>query len=611
MTLPSLAGPFKKIFLLLLLLLPLVATGVEKRVALVIGNDNYQHIEKLRNAANDSRLIAQEFRALGFEVIHYENLNQKRMKSAVRDLMDKIAGGGIGAFYFAGHGIQEGGNNYLLPVDIEALADSSALADEAVELGSITERLASAKAKFSLLVIDACRNNPFPRKAGRGIGATRGLSPVSTPEGMIVIYSAGVGQEALDSSDNGNYGLFTSEFVKELRKPGIHVAEMVQNVRETVKEKAAREKHEQSPAIYIQAGKVYLGPEPGQEPSPAALPAATPGANSFGIPAPPAGSSPSRPVQPRQAAVRQAGEQRQGVFSPPQKATRVAAAPDNRNSAGKSFRDCAACPEMVVISAGSFSMGSPAGEPSRFPDENPQHRVGIPRSLAVGKFEIKRSEWAAFIEATGFKQTQGCNVYGAEKGAWAMDGERAWHSPGFGQTDAHPAVCISWHDANEYVTWLSGKTGKAYRLLSEAEWEYAARAATTRQWSDDPRQVCRSANVGDHSLLANSRNWKWISHDCDDGAPFTSAAGRYPPNPFGLHDMLGNAMEWTADCWHDNYAEAPNDGSAWVESECTKRVVRGGSWAQGPWVTRTAYRDRNPASRRSSHIGFRVARALD
>ncbi len=239
----------------------------ERRVALVMGNNAYQHVNRLDNAVGDARTMAREYRSLGFDVIEKLDVDLRGMKAAVREFVQRIANGGVGAFFFAGHGVQEGGNNYLLPVDIGALTDPAALSDEAIELNAdIMARIGQSGAKFSLLVIDACRDNPFPRRAGRGVGGTRGLAMPGTPDGMVVVYSAGVGQQALDRLDKDDRdpnGLFTREFIREIRKPGLEVAEVVRNVRQRVRDQAAKVKHEQTPAIYIQADRFYLIPDAG------------------------------------------------------------------------------------------------------------------------------------------------------------------------------------------------------------------------------------------------------------------------------------------------------------------------------------------------------------
>jgi branched-chain amino acid transport system substrate-binding protein len=234
-----------------------VATSApERRVALVIGNNSYGKLPALQNAVNDARSMTKELKALGFEVLSYENANRKTMKNAVRELEDRVANGGVGFLYYSGHGVAEGGGNYLLPVDVPELIDPRELQDEAIELNGVMERLSAARAKFSLLVIDACRNNPFPRKSSRSIGTSRGLAQPTAAEGMIVVYSAGVGQEALDKlgpADRDPNGLFTREFIKEIKKPGVEVAELVRNVGKSVKDKAATIRHQQTPAIYIQS----------------------------------------------------------------------------------------------------------------------------------------------------------------------------------------------------------------------------------------------------------------------------------------------------------------------------------------------------------------------
>jgi formylglycine-generating enzyme required for sulfatase activity len=182
------------------------------------------------------------------------------------------------------------------------------------------------------------------------------------------------------------------------------------------------------------------------------------------------------------------------------------------------------------------------------------------------------------------------------------------------QDDSHPVVCVNRDDANAYVAWLSAKVGQEYRLPSEAEWEYAARAGTvtSRYWGDDPRLTCLHANGADQSARRHIPGaGDWAIHECDDGYAYTSPAGRFQANAFGLKDMLGNAWEWTEDCWHDNYIGAPTDGSPWTSGgECGELVLRGGAWDYGPQLLRSAYRSRVGAANRDVGLGFRVARAL-
>jgi len=233
-----------------------------------------------------------------------------------------------------------------------------------------------------------------------------------------------------------------------------------------------------------------------------------------------------------------------------------------------SFRECDECPEMVVVPAGSFMMGSPANEAGRDANEGPQRRVTIGRPFAVGKFEVAFAEWDGCIAAGG------CNHRPDDRG-WGR-GRR-------------PVINVSWHDAKDYVAWLSRKTGKSYRLLSGAEWEYAARAGTTTRHA-----------FGD-TITASQAKY---------GGGRTVEVGSFPANKFGLHDMHGNVWEWVEDNWHPNYEGAAIDGSAWPGGDASLRVLRGGSWSSNPDYLRSAKRLRSPPGLRDSLFGLRLARTL-
>jgi len=276
--------------------------------------------------------------------------------------------------------------------------------------------------------------------------------------------------------------------------------------------------------------------------------------------------------------------------------------------AGTTFRDCRDCPEMVVIPAGNFAMGSPDSEAGHDDNESPVHRVDI-GAFALGKTEITRSQFAAFVEMTNYIAGDKC---------WTIEDGRfgehtgGWPDPGYPQEDNDPAVCINWNDAKAYTDWLSRKTGKRYRLPTEAEWEYAARGNTSsaRYWGDNPDEACRYANVADKAAQEKIRGaTSWSVHDCMDGFAYTAPVGSFMANEFGLHDMLGNAWEWTEDGYHDSYIGAPSDGSAWQDGGA-KHVLRGGSWNDSPRNVRAAMRYSNKPALRFSSFGFRVARTL-
>jgi len=234
--------------------------------------------------------------------------------------------------------------------------------------------------------------------------------------------------------------------------------------------------------------------------------------------------------------------------------------------------------------------------------------VRISRPFAVGKFHVTRDQFAAFVSETQYQASTTCFKWGTRDGSW--------RDPGFEQDGAHPVVCVSWDDAKAYADWVAKKTGKPYRLLSEAEFEYAARGRRSpgsypRFWfGSDEKDVCRYGNSADRKArdsYAPAKNWTVAP--CNDGYAYTSPVGSYEPNAFGLYDMAGNAWQWTADCFHDSYNGAPSDGSVWTAGDCKgDRVVRGASWLNLPIYLRAA--DRYSQSAVANNIGFRLARTL-
>jgi formylglycine-generating enzyme required for sulfatase activity len=240
-----------------------------------------------------------------------------------------------------------------------------------------------------------------------------------------------------------------------------------------------------------------------------------------------------------------------------------------------SFRECAKdCPEMIVIPADSFMMGSPATEKGRYTSEDPQHPVTIARPFAVSKFDVTFADWDACVSVRGCPQVS---------------------DSGFGR-GSKPVINVNWDEAQQYVAWFSKMTGKTYRLLTEAEWEYAARAGTTTAyfWGDE---------IGKGNANCNGCGSQWDNRQ-------TSPVGSFKPNAFGLYDMHGNVGQWVQDCHHDDYKGAPTDGSAWTSGDCSRGVVRGGSWVDGPQGLRAADRARDAAASRGGSRGFRVGRTL-
>jgi formylglycine-generating enzyme required for sulfatase activity len=253
----------------------------------------------------------------------------------------------------------------------------------------------------------------------------------------------------------------------------------------------------------------------------------------------------------------------------------LAAAAEHALSPKDSFKECAAdCPEMIVVPAGTFMMGSPISEQGRYSNEGPQHGVTIAAPFAVSKFDVTFADWDACVSVGGCPAVSDLT---------------------FGR-NSKPLINVTWNDAQQYVTWLARMTGKPYRLLTEAEWEYAARAGTTTAyyWGNE---------IGKGNANCIGCGSKWDSLE-------TSPVGSFPPNAFGLYDMAGDVWQWVEDCYHDDYNGAPSDGSSWTGGDCSRRVVRGGSWLINPDLLRSAFRVGDTSVDRNTDLGFRIGRAL-
>lgn len=289
----------------------------------------------------------------------------------------------------------------------------------------------------------------------------------------------------------------------------------------------------------------------------------------------------------------------------------VVGACDETNDASiVEFSDCEDCPIMVVIPAGRFQMGSLEGEVGR--SDGPIHEVTIDYKFAAGKFEVTVAQFGEFVRETDHTPALNCTVWTGEK--WEPLDDTSWRNPGFGRAplETEPVGCISWHAAKAYVAWLSSKTQQSYRLLSAAEWEYAARAGTTTRffWGDSTDGICEYVNLFDLSGRQAS-NFKWEPVDCDDGYAFAAPVGSYKPNPFGLYDIIGNVWEWTEDCYVLPYPPGVADGSSYqVDGECDRRSIRGGSWITRSSRQRAAFRGRDPEVTTFTPFGFRVARDM-
>mgnify|MGYP001300558491 CR=1 FL=1 len=551
--------------------------------------------------------------------------------------------------FYAGHGIQKDGANYLVPSNAQIEVEEDLLL-EGVEADQFLKTMERAGAPLNIVILDACRDNPLPKRSRSG---ARGLSTPVIPKGIkgtAILYSAAPGQVAQDGP-SGGHGVFTGELLKVLDRPGLKLEEVF---KQTATKVAAATNGSQDPWInssvkgdfFFREGKAAPAPSVpaadketvfwqsiansdragdyqaylSQYPSGAFAALArsrlsalkeTKTANlsppSFTVEAMdetlvalrsanvrerPTASSAKVATLKSGSAVEVTGKtQFEGkdwyriamsgrsayvfgsllgkkatpvVSRPPKVEVRPKATPAvgvyPSLAPGKTFRDCADCPEMVVIPSGSFRMGDLSGDSGS--DEKPVHEVRIGYNFAVGKYEVTQDEWVAVMGSNPSEFEDGRN----------------------------PVETVSWYEAKAFVGKLSAKTDRKYRLLSESEWEYMARAGSTSKYP-----------------WGNAFNASKANHNRSRTVP----VGSYGANNFGVHDTAGNVWEWVGDCWHENYSGAPIDGSAWTSGgDCSKRVLRGGSWINFPGDLRSANRGRVDATKRYYNLGFRIARTL-
>jgi sulfatase modifying factor 1 len=284
-------------------------------------------------------------------------------------------------------------------------------------------------------------------------------------------------------------------------------------------------------------------------------------------------------------------------------------------SPGDVIKDCEDCPELVAIPPGSFMMGTPlsAREIDLSRGEGPQVRINIEYMFLAGRYEVTHGQFEAFVKATGHQVKDECRVWD-DKIGFNDDPTANWQDRRQPKRvrNEHPVGCVSWNDAKAYVAWLSQITNKRYRLLTEAEWEYAARAGTTtsRFWGESSGAACEWANTFDLDA-AEEYPFPWFPATCRDGYADLAPVGQFKPNAFGLYDMIGNVWEWTEDCWAATHIGRPRDGSAWTwDAGCDMHTTRGGGWLSAPERNRIAWPGRDPIEKRNTQFGLRVARDL-
>ena len=621
--------PCKVLALVLALLLALwsVPAAAERRVALVIGNAAYVHAPVLDNPVHDARALASALARLGFEVLTGLDQTADQMRSTLRAFSAALERADVALFFYAGHGIQLGGRNHLIPVD----ADITREADvdfATLELDLILAQMERAAAT-RIVLLDACRNNPFETRLTRAMGQSRsathlgrGLAPVDSDGGAFIGFATDPGAVAFDGT--GRHSPFTRALLDHIEVPGLELNAMMTRVRADVFAATGRLQRPWSTSSLLR--EVYLAPQ--QEPL-----AATEDPRLVDLAAWQAisGSTDAQAFRRYledhpQGLFRDLAQARLAALAPapvpdtvPEPGPTLAAvvppqpdpppspvvpdgnAPDHGRGPQPAAPSCDRCPATVSIAAGNTVLGGTRR------GEGPATRQSLP-AYALAVAEVTVGDIRAFEQATGRAVPRGCHVW-TETGRMRRNDRAYWGDPGFPVTEDSPAACLSWDDAMAYVAWLNTIDPRGgWRLPSEAEFEFAARAGQDGDypWGGGVDALCANAN----GAGAETPRFSWRNRACSDGAATPQPAGTFPPNALGLDSMIGNLWEWTADCWNETHAGAFADGRARTSGTCASRVLRGGSWDDPPDNLRVTYRVGIPKTRRQANVGLRVARDL-
>ncbi|WP_368412617.1 SUMF1/EgtB/PvdO family nonheme iron enzyme [Dongia sp.] len=554
----------------ILFALSTASAQAEPRLALVIGNAKYgAEMGKLPNPANDASLMADTLTRLGFKVTKLVDADQKKMKRAISNFGSALIEAGpdaAGLFFYAGHGVQIDGENYLIPLaaKIEKEADAEL---EAVPANWILKQMEFAGNRINIIILDACRNNPLARGMR---SADRGLARMDAPKGSFIAYSTAPGETAADGDTKNSP--YTKALAKAMLEPGVAIEETFRNARievlnETAEKQVPWESSSLTGAFFFQTGSA--------SPTASAPAPEAPATETAAIVEAPVEASKSLP---------------------------------SGMKAGSVIKDCPTCPELVAVAPGSFTMGAQNGEDGASDAEYPQTTITI-APFAIGRYEVTKGEFAAFVKAAGYRPSKSC--WGQTSGGkWDFIQGNDWQNPSFDQQDNEPVVCVSAADADAYVKWLSKVSGLRYRLPSEAEWEYAARAGSAGlyYWGDDSDDFCSNGNIADEAAGRHFDGWRTI--DCDDQNVFTAPVGSFRPNAFGLYDVLGNVGEWVGDCWNDDLEGIGTNGKARRSGNCNSQVVRGTGWDSVIGQARLAVRTSVDTSKAYLFDGFRVARGF-
>ena len=530
------------------------AEAAQPRAALIIGNAAYQGIP-LTNPVNDARDMADALKRLGFAVTLLTEADRRSMIEAIQAFGDTLTDGSAALVYFSGHGLQSQGSNYLIPLGANIKKEAD-IEFETVDANRILAHLQEANGKgVNMLILDACRDNPFK---GFMKSAKSGLAQMDAPTGSLIVYATAPNTAALDDP-NGKNSIYTRRLLDALREtPTLNVLEMLIRVRKQVmKDTSDRQ-------LPWEAGSLtdlfYFADA---APTPPPVPAETPTPQIVYVEVTPT-PQPEQPTPTPQIVYVE-------VTPTPRASTPLSVTSCWRNETpGATCKEPTTGMEFVYVPGGKFEMGCGKKEQGCSNDEKPRHKVKV-NGFWIGKYEVTQAQWVAIMG----------------------------NNPSYFKGADYPVEQVSWNDAQAFLKKLNvtpsqsplnqGGQRRVFRLPTEAEWEYAARAKTQTAYSfgDDPSQL---------------NNYAW--HSANSGGT-THSVGQKQPNKFGLYDMHGNVWEWVTDTYHKNYKDSPKDDSAWVGGG-SFRVLRGGSWYFVPKSVRSANRGNYGPADRYGYIGFRV-----
>lgn len=616
---------FLKAFAGALLFVLAAGSANASMIALVVGNHDYEQVNSLKNPRGDARAISEVFSRIGFEVDTAYNLDRAALNRKINEFRQRAESADTAVFFYAGHGMEIDGVNYLIPTDA-VLARQDDAEFEAVRLEMASSAAARAS-RLSVVLVDACRDNIF---GGETRSAAKGFVTEAPRQRQVIAFSTAPGKKAYDGEGDmspfaqalveilptvlsydvrqvfGGLGARVSELAHAEQEPHMQSvgfspekvtlmpSEKTREAQMAVAalppvgtrfaatpEPDATSRPVRPPAVTLELAPVVrpAGPQPNASPETAMRIASQGVPVAAVLPAPELAARPARPEESEQPLVFAAA-------APPRPAPSLAPAarldPRPQLKDFETFRDCAACPEMIVIPAGRFEMGASTFSFYATDAEFPRHEVEV-RRFALARYETTFAEWDACVR-DGFCAKGRVFDYGWGRGK-------------------QPVLRVAYNDIvapKGFIDWLNFKAGGTarYRLPTEAEWEYAAAAGSGDDYATGGSITRSAARFGG---LAT-----------DVSAPRQpSAVGRFPANAWGLHDMHGNVAEMVADCWNDSYDGAPRDGRAWSSGECRMMPVKGGSWADEEDALRLTAREPQRRTGRANRIGFRIAKEIN